>query len=78
MAKLIIYDEKNIMIAELNHVKKIGKTANIDGKSVKAEILHAAYFKNFEIVNSERIRKNLKKIEKNAKYHKKRNLQKKG
>ena len=70
MAKIIIYDDKNIMIAKLEHTKKIGKTANADNRKVNIETMHVAYFKNFKIVNSGRIRKNLKKIEKHAKYHK--------
>lgn len=70
MAKIIIYDDKNIMIAELKKTEKIGKTANVSNEKVNIETMHVAYFQDFKIVNSERIRKNLKKIEKNAKYHK--------
>ncbi len=70
MSKIIIYDNKNILIAEL------------DGKVVKEAVLdedrpqdivknkYTARFNTYKLVHSNSLQREIKKIEKIFKYHK--------
>lgn len=59
MPKIIIYDKKNILIAEL------------EGKIETNGEVKRANFKNFNLVKSQTIRKHIKRIEAVIKYEKK-------
>ena len=59
MPKIIIYDRKNILIAEL------------EGKVEKEKDLKVAKFKNYNLVKSQTIKKHIKRIEAVIKYERK-------
>lgn len=79
MSKIIIYDNKNILIADLTRTEKIKNERFCTSygfsegscKRVKIEgAEYAAIFNEFKIVHSFSLKKQLKKIEKIFKYHK--------
>ncbi|MBO4815430.1 MAG: hypothetical protein J5507_00360 [Clostridia bacterium] len=59
MPKIIIYDRKNILIADL------------DGKIETNGDVKRAYFKNYNLVKSQTIKKHIKRIEAVLKYERK-------
>lgn len=67
MSKIIIYDNKNILIANLDRTEKI--------KINEMEVEHSAIFKEYKILHSISLRKQLKKIEKIFKYHREKKKQ---
>lgn len=77
MAKLIIYDNKNILVADLDRTENrsegrnytIAKDTGIEPVT-KIEIEYAAIFKEYKLIHSISLKKQLKKIEKIFKYHK--------
>lgn len=73
MSKVIIYDNKNILIADLDKTdKKIIKSKRaIKGVEVNyVETIYAAYFKDYKLISSSSAQQELKKLEKRLKYHK--------
>lgn len=62
MSKIIIYDNKKVLIANLDRTEK--RKIN----DIEAE--HSAIFKDYKIIHSISLKKQLKKIEKIFKYHK--------
>lgn len=79
MSKIIIYDNKNILIANLNRTEKrkdekFCKSYGFSEKSCKKVKVengeYAAIFNEFKILRSSSLKKQLKKIEKIFKYHK--------
>ena len=80
MSKIIIYDNKNILIADLERTENrserrnytIAKDTGIEPVT-KIEIEFAAIFKEYKLINSISLKKQLKKIEKIFKYHQERN-----
>lgn len=75
MSKIIIYDNKNILIADLDRTESkrepIEKEKLLKNYPVTAfELEHAAIFKEYKIIHSFSLKKQLKKIEKIFKYHK--------
>lgn len=79
MSKIIIYDDKNILIADLTRTekRKNEKFCTSDGfsekscKKVKIESAeYAAIFNEFKILHSFSLKKQLKKVEKILKFHK--------
>lgn len=78
MSKIIIYDNKNILIANLDitESKKEREDFDVAGYKNPATIYHneyAAIFKEYKILHSISLKKQLKKIEKIFKYHKEEN-----
>lgn len=78
MSKIIIYDNKNILIANLDRTESKKERENFDVAGYKnpATIYHneyAAIFKEYKILHSISLKKQLKKIEKILKYHKEEN-----
>ena len=78
MSKIIIYDNKNILIANLDRTesKKEREDFDVAGYKNPATIYHneyAAIFKEYKILHSSSLKKQLKKIEKIFKYHKEEN-----
>lgn len=78
MSKIIIYDNKNILIANLDRTesKKEREDFDVAGYKNPATIYHneyAAIFKEYKIFHSISLKKQLKKIEKILKYHKEEN-----
>lgn len=78
MSKIIIYDNKNILIANLDRTesKKEREDFDVAGYKNPATIYHneyAAIFKEYKILHSISLKKQLKKIEKILKYHKEEN-----
>ncbi len=78
MSKIIIYDNKNILIANLDRTesKKEREDFDVAGYKNPATIYHneyAAIFKEYKILHSISLKKQLKKIEKIFKYHKEEN-----
>lgn len=77
MSKIIIYDNKNILIADLDRTetkreKRDFEVANNKDKA-PVSVFHneyAAIFKGYKIIHSFSLKKQLKKIEKIFKYHK--------
>ena len=71
MAKLIIYDNKNILVADLDRTENrsegrnytIAKDPGIEPVT-KIEIEYAAIFKEYKLIHSISLKKQLKKIEK--------------
>ena len=59
MPKIIVYDKKNILIAEL------------EGKIQRSGQVKVANFKNYTLIESHTIRKHLKRIEAVMKYERK-------
>ena len=77
MAKLIIYDNKNILIADLDRTENRSERLNYNvAKDTKIEpvtIIENAFvaiFKEYKLIHSISLKKQLKKIEKILKYHK--------
>ena len=73
MSKIIIYDNKNILIADLNRTETRREPIEKLFKNYSAtdfELEHAAIFKEYKIIHSFSLKKQLKKIEKIFKYHK--------
>lgn len=68
MSKIIIYDNKNILIAELEKTETKREIEELQGYQMKHKIIHTihtATFKQYEIMNSNKpLRKWLRKIEK--------------
>jgi len=58
MSKIIIFNNKDILIA------------NLDGKIEEKDKLKIVKFKEYKLIQSDTIQKLLRKIEKVAKYHK--------
>ena len=69
MSKIIIYDNKNFLIAELEGRVEKEKTLNYASKYLE-ENKYTAKFSDFKLISSISLRKQLKKIEKIFKYHK--------
>ncbi len=65
MSKIIIYDNKNILIADLDRTETIKKEDNMISTKY-----FAAYFEKYRLIHSFSLKKQLKKIEKIFKYHK--------
>lgn len=79
MAKLIIYDNKNTLVADLDRTesRKIRHEFEIANNAQKGPISvfeyeYKAIFKEYKIIHSFSLKKQLKKIEKIFKYHKER------
>ncbi len=75
MSKIIIYDNKNILIADLDRTetKRERQDFNVAGYKKPATVYHneyAAIFKEYKIIHSISLKQQLKKIEKIFKYHK--------
>lgn len=73
MSKIIIYDNKNILIANLDrtetkrkHIEKLLQ----NNPATAFETEYAAIFKEYKITHSFSLKKQLRKIEKIFKYHK--------
>ena len=69
MSKIIIYDNKNILIANLDRTETITENE----KDIILNKHFAAYFTNYKIIHSISLKKQLKKIEKIFKYHQEKN-----
>ena len=73
MSKIIIYDNKNILIADLEgtETKKEPIDKLLQNKpAIAFETEYAAIFKDYKIIHSFSLKKQLRKIEKIFKYHK--------
>lgn len=77
MSKVIIYDNKNILIADLDRTesKRERQDFQVANNINKAPVSiynteYAAIFKGYKIIHSISLKKQLKKIEKIFKYHK--------
>lgn len=77
MSKIIIYDNKNILIADLDRTetKREHQEYQVANNINKAPVSvfhteYAAIFKEYKIIHSISLKKQLKKIEKIFKYHK--------
>lgn len=75
MSKVIIYDNKNILIADLDRTesKKERQDFDVAGYKNPVEVYHteyAAVFTEYKLIHSFSLKKQLKKIEKIFKYHK--------
>lgn len=73
MSKIIIYDNKNILIADLERTetKKEPIDKLLQNKlAIAFETEYAAIFKDYKIIHSFSFKKQLRKIEKIFKYHK--------
>lgn len=71
MSKIIIYDNKNFLIAELQG--KVEKETSLELTSKYLEkYTYTARFGEFKLISSISLKKQLKKIEKIFKYHKER------
>ncbi|MCX4303789.1 MAG: hypothetical protein OSJ66_07285 [Clostridia bacterium] len=75
MSKIIIYDNKNILIADLDRTesKKERQDFNVAGYKNPVEVYHteyAAIFTKYKLIHSFSLKKQLKRIEKIFKYHK--------
>ncbi len=75
MSKIIIYDNKNILIADLDRTesKKGRQDFDVAGYKNPATVYHteyAAIFTKYKIIHSFSLKKQLRKIEKIFKYHK--------
>lgn len=77
MSKIIIYDNKNILIADLDRTETRRKKQDFEVAKNKdknpVSIFYneyAAIFKEYKIIHSISLKKQLKKIEKIFKYHK--------
>lgn len=68
MSKIIIYDNKNILVADLDRTETIKERNEAEISVNSYEYL--AIFKEYKIINSNSLRKQLKRIEKIFKYHK--------
>ena len=77
MSKIIIYDNKNILIADLDRTETRKDPINLESALLQRQTTifqteHAAIFKNYKIIHSFSLKKQLRKIEKIFKYHKER------
>lgn len=75
MSKIIIYDNKNILIADLDRTESKREPIQKLFKNSPAtvfEVEYAAIFKEYKIIHSFSLKRQLKKIEKIVKYHKER------
>lgn len=75
MSKIIIYDNKNILIADLDRTESKRERQNFDVANYKNPVTvsyseYAAIFTEYKIIHSLSLKKQLKKIEKIFKYHK--------
>ncbi len=77
MSKIIIYDNKNILIADLDRTesRKLRHDFDIASNTQKGQCSvfeneYRAIFKKYKIIHSISLKKQLKKIEKIFKYHK--------
>lgn len=76
MSKIIIYDNKNILIADLKRTESKKEpiadymVANNKKTTTVFHNEYAAIFTEYKIIHSFSLRKQLKKIEKIFKYHK--------
>lgn len=70
MSKIIIYDNKNFLIAELDG--KVIKEAVLDEDKPQdiVENKYTARFSTYKLVHSNSLKREIKKIEKIFKYHK--------
>ncbi len=69
MSKIIIYDNKNFLIAELKG--KVKKESSLELASKYLEkYTYTVRFSEFKLISSVSLKKQLKKIEKIFKYHK--------
>lgn len=74
MSKIIIYDNKNILIANLDktETKRKKHDLEIEGRRGIDLVYHNQYsaiFTEYKILHSVSLRKQLKKVEKILKYH---------
>lgn len=75
MSKIIIYDNKNILIADLDRTesKRERQEFDVAGYKKTATVYHteyAAIFTKYKLIHSFSLKKQLRKIEKIFKYHK--------
>lgn len=75
MSKIIIYDNKNILIADLDRTETRKDPIHIESALLQKpttvfQTEHAAVFKEYKIIHSFSLKKQLKKIENIFKYHK--------
>ena len=73
MSKIIIYDNKNILIADLDRTETKREPIEkilANSPAITFEVEHAEIFKEYKIIHSFSLKKQLKKIEKIFKYHK--------
>lgn len=72
MSKIIIYDNKNFLIAELQ--EKVEKETSLELTTSKylEKNTYTAKFSEFKLISSISLKKQLRKIEKIFKYHKER------
>lgn len=71
MSKIIIYDNKNILIANLEGRVEREKTGEIiTNKQHIIEYKYTVNFREFKLISSISLKKQLRKIEKIFKYHK--------
>ena len=75
MSKIIIYDNKNILIADLDRTETKKERQNFDVANYKNQVTvfhseYAAIFTEYKIIHSLSLKKQLKRIEKIFKYHK--------
>ena len=75
MSKIIIYDNKNILIADLDRTETKREPIEkilANSSAITFEVEHAAIFKEYKIIHSFSLKKQLRKIENIFKYHKER------
>lgn len=75
MSKIIIYDNKNILIADLERTESKKEPIHYEVANMKhpTTVFHneyAAIFTEYKIIHSFSLKKQLRKIEKIFKYHK--------
>lgn len=75
MSKIIIYDNEKILIADLDRTETKKERSNFDVANYKNPVTvanneYAAIFKEYRLIRSFSLKKQLKKIEKIFKYHK--------
>lgn len=75
MSKIIIYDNKNILIADLDRteIRKEKREPELAGRTSLYDMYnnkYAAIFTKYKLIHSFSLKKQLKKIEKIFKYHK--------
>ncbi len=75
MSKIIIYDNEKILIADLDRTETKRASSNFDVANYKQPFTvnhneYVAIFKEYKIIRSFSLKKQLKKIEKIFKYHK--------
>lgn len=77
MSKIIIYDNKKLLIADLERTENrtrnyLHECANYKIPQIETQYEFAAIFRKYKIIHSISLKKQLKKIEKIMKYHKER------